>query len=103
VADDTADRSVSAAAAEVNPPPESLRTATFVVREAVALIFVVIWLALFAGELLTGAYVLPFWFHMTAVGVLGYALGLNLGALTALWSPPKRAVAKGLLRAAAGD
>ena len=68
---------------EPNPPPEELRHQTFIVRETLAVLFVGFWLLLFAGELLTGRYAVPFWFHAVAVGVLGYALGLNVAELTA--------------------
>jgi len=78
---------------EINPPPDELRTRAFVVREAAALVFVAAWLLLFAGELLTGRYTLPFWYDCVAVAVLGYALGMNLGELVAK-PPSKRAVAK---------
>jgi hypothetical protein len=72
---------------EVNPPPESVAVATFVVREVVAFLFVLVWLLLFAGSLITGSYTLPFWFHCVAVGVLGYALGMNVAELTAARPP----------------
>ena len=78
---------------EINPPPDELRARAFVVREAAALAFVAGWLLLFAGELLTGAYTLPFWVHCVAVAVLSFALGINLGELVAK-PPSKRAVAK---------
>jgi len=48
----------------------------------VALLFVGFWLLLFAGELVTGSYTIPFWFHGVACAVLAYALGLNTTALT---------------------
>lgn len=64
--------------------------ATFVVREVLACGFVFFWLLLFAGELLTGRYVLPFWYHCVSVGVLGYALGINVGELTAYRQPTVR-------------
>lgn len=96
MADDTVE---AAERREVNPAPEGLRTQVFVVREAVALVVVFAWLLLFAGELLTGLYVLPFWFHCVSVGTLGYALGLNVGELVAR-PPSKTAVAKRAIRAA---
>ena len=86
------------APAEPNPPPEELRHQTFIVREALAICFVGIWLLLFAGELVTGAYAVPFWFHCVSVGVLGYALGVNVGELTAYRKPSVR----GAVRAARG-
>jgi len=74
---------------EVNPPPEQAAVAAFVFREAVAVAFVAAWLLLFAGELVGGAYKLPFWFHCVGVGVLAYALGLNVAELSA-YRPPRR-------------
>ena len=73
-----------------NPPPERVRVATFVVREALACCFVGFWLLLFAGELLTGAYTVPFWFHCVGVGVMAYALGVSVGELTAYRKPSLR-------------
>ena len=84
---------------DVNPPPEQVAVATFVVREAVALLFVFVWLLLFAWSLVTGAFVLPFWFHCVAVGVLGYALGLNVATLTAA-RPPEEGAGRRLIRRA---
>lgn len=72
-----------------NPPPESLRLATFLVREVLALLFVGFWLLLFAGELLTGEYHVPLWFHCVSVGVMSYALGVGVADLTA-YRPPSR-------------
>lgn len=74
---------------EVNPPPEQAATAAFVLREVVALLFVAVWLLFYAGELVTGAYRLPLWFHCVGVGVLAYALGLNVAELSA-YRPPRR-------------
>jgi hypothetical protein len=71
----------------VNPPPEQAAVAAFVLREVAALLFVFGWLVMYAGELLTGRYVLPFWVHMLGVAVLAYALGLNVASLTA-YRPP---------------
>jgi hypothetical protein len=73
-----------------NPAPPGAESSVFVLREIVALLFVVIWLALFAGELLTGAYVLPFWFHCVAVGCLAYALGVSVATLTSFRDPGGR-------------
>jgi len=75
---------------EVNPPPPEVAVAAFVAREVVAFLFVFVWLLLFAGSLVTGAYAIPLWFHMVAVSVLGYALGLNVAELTAARPPDKR-------------
>lgn len=66
-----------------------MKVATFVVREVLAVGFVGVWLLLFTGELVTGAYTLPFWYHAVAVGVLGYSLGISVGELTA-YRPPSR-------------
>jgi hypothetical protein len=70
-----------------NPAPPGAESSVFVLREIVALLFVVIWLLLFAGELLTGKYVLPFWFHCVAVGCLAYALGVSVATLTSFRDP----------------
>ena len=85
------------APAPVNPAPEQLQTQVFVVREVLALLFVVVWLLLFAGELLTGSYTIPFWFHAVAVGVLGYALGVGVTELTAFRKPSPVAAAKAVV------
>jgi hypothetical protein len=79
--------SAGAPSAPVNPPPAEAALSVYVFREAVAVIFVVFWLVLFAGELLTGRYVLPFWFHCVAVGVLAYALGVSVASLTSFRDP----------------
>jgi hypothetical protein len=73
--------SPSRAREDVNPPPPEAALAVFLIREAVALLFVAGWLVLFAGELLTGRYTLPLWVHAVGVAVLAYALGLNTAAL----------------------
>ena len=65
----------------VNPPPPNASFAVWLIRETVALVFVVGWLFLFAGELLTGTYSLGLWVHALGTGVLGYALGLNAAEL----------------------
>jgi hypothetical protein len=72
-----------------NPAPEALRHQTFIVREILALAFVGFWLFLFAVELFTTLFVLPFWYHAVSVGVLGYSLGINVAELTA-YRPPSR-------------
>lgn len=76
------------AAPEPNPPPPELALAVFVIREALAVAFVGVWLLLFAGELLTGAYTIPLWFHCLSVGILGFALGLNAAEL--VYRPPSK-------------
>lgn len=75
-----------------NPAPADIKTHVFIVREVVALLFVLFWLILFAGELITGKYTVPFWFHCVAVGVLGYALGINVAQLTSFRKPTARGV-----------
>lgn len=70
-----------------NQPPDQMKAATFVLREVAALLFVGGWLLLFAGELLTGRYHLPFWVHCVGVGVLAYALGVSVAELTAYRKP----------------
>ena len=84
-------------AAPVNPPPAEAALAVYVVREVLACLFVAFWMLLLAGELLTMAYTVPFWLHIVAVGVLGYALGVGVGQLTAARPPSGRAVARRVL------
>ena len=81
-----------------NPPPAEAALAVFVLREVLACVFVLGWLVLFTGELLTGRYVLPFWFHVVAVGVLAYALGVGVGQLTAARPPSARTMARAAAR-----
>lgn len=83
----------------VNPPPPEAALATYIVREALAVAFVGVWLLLFAGELLTGAYILPFWFHAVSIGVLAYALGIGVGQLTAYRAPSPAGAVGRVLRA----
>ena len=71
----------------VNPPPPDAALAVYVVRETIAVLFILFWLFLFAGELLTGRYVLPFWYHCTAVGTLAYSLGISVAQLTSFRDP----------------
>jgi hypothetical protein len=82
------------------PPPADDRvgTATFVLREVLAILFVGFWLLLYAGELITGSYSLPFWFHCCGVGVMAYALGLSVGELMAYWKPSAWRVARAVVR-----
>lgn len=82
-------------ASEPNPPPERLRLATFVIRETLAILFVGFWLLLFAGELLTGKYQVPFWFHCVGVGVMAYALGTSVAELTSYRKPSLKKVVSG--------
>lgn len=102
MADDTAAQAETPAP-EVNPPPEALRTQVFVLRETLALLFVGVWLLLFAGELVTQSYTVPFWFHCVSVGVLGYALGLNVAELTAYRPPSKRQAVRRVLAGREGE
>jgi hypothetical protein len=71
-----------AAPREVNPAPAGRSTAVFVLREVVALLFVAVWLLVFALELALGTFEVPFWFHCVGIGVLAYALGINVGELS---------------------
>jgi hypothetical protein len=70
-----------------NPAPAEMKTAVFIFREIIALLFVFFWLGLFAGELITGKYTIPFWFHCVGVGTMAYALGINVAQLTAFRNP----------------
>ena len=70
-----------------DPPPEEAKLAAFVFREVVALLFIVFWLFLFAVQLFTAKFELPFWFHCVAIGTLAYALGLNVAELTSFRAP----------------
>lgn len=87
---------------EPSPPPlpadDRVGTATFILREVLAILFVGFWLLLYAGELATGAYSLPFWFHMIGVGVMAYALGISVGELVAYRKPSARDVARAVVR-----
>jgi hypothetical protein len=51
------------------------------VREAVAVGFVLIWLALLLADVVTENYRVPFWLNTVGIGVLAYALGLNAADL----------------------
>lgn len=66
---------------DARPPPPEAALAIYLVREAVALVFVAGWLLLFAGELLSGRYALPLWVHAVGVATLAYALGINTAEL----------------------
>jgi hypothetical protein len=72
----------------VNPPPPEAALAVYLIREAVALLFVAGWLCLFAIELLTGRYTLPLWVHAVGIATLAYALGMNTCEL--VYRPPSR-------------
>lgn len=85
------------APAAVNPPPEQAAVAAFVFREVVAVLFVGVWLLFYAGELVTGSYTVPVWFHCCGVGTLAYALGLNVATLV-VRPPTKRAVARAVVK-----
>src|SRR5262245_36630577 len=71
----------------VNPAPAQMATAVFILREIVALIFVVAWLALFAFDLFNDDIRVPFWFHGLGIAVLAYALGINVAQLTSVQRP----------------
>jgi hypothetical protein len=74
----------------------------FVIREAVALLFVAGWLVLFAVELFTGRYTLPMWVHCVGVATLGFALGLNAAEL--VYRPPsKRQVVRRVVAGREGE
>lgn len=73
--------------ARPEPPPDRVGVATFVVREALAICFVGVWLLLLVGEIVTGAYNVPFWVDCLGVGVMAYALGVSVGELTAYRKP----------------
>jgi len=83
----------------VNPPPAQVASAAFLIREGLAVLFVCVWLALFAASLVTGAFAVPFWFDVVAVTVLGYALGLNAAEVT----QARPAEPRDLVRRARGD
>ena len=74
-------------AGAINPPPEEIALATFIVREVVALLFVAGWLLLLAGELVSGSYTVPLWLNCVGVAVLGFALGLDAAEL--VYRPPR--------------
>lgn len=84
------DRAVAGSVSEINKAPEEAALAVFVFREVISILFVVVWLVLFAVELFTHVYELPFWFHCVGVGVMAYALGINVSQLTAFKKPPSR-------------
>jgi hypothetical protein len=75
-----------------NPAPAQAALAVFIFREIIAVLFVGGWLLLFAGELITGKYEVPFWFHIVGVGVMAYALGINVAELTAFRPPTAASV-----------
>jgi hypothetical protein len=79
-----------APAVNPNPAPPQAALAVFIFREVLSVMFVGGWLLLFAGELITGKYEVPFWFHVVGVGVMAYALGINVAELTA-FRPPSAA------------
>lgn len=75
-----------------NPAPAQAALAVFIFREVIAVLFVMGWLLIFAGELITGKYEVPFWFHVVGVGVMAYALGINVAELTAFRPPTAASV-----------
>lgn len=62
-----------------------MATAVFVLREVVALLFVLAWLAMLGFDIFiqTQTDIVPFWLNALGVGVLAYALGINVENLTA--------------------
>lgn len=67
-----------------NAPPAQLASAVFILREIVALLFVLGWLAMLAYDIFfANDSTIPFWLHMLGAGVLAYALGVNVENLTA--------------------
>lgn len=91
--------SIDEASPPVNPPPPGHETAVFVVREVVALVFVFVWLGLLVWDVVGGdAATVPFWVHCIGVGVLAYALGLNVAELTAYRRPKPRQVVKAVVK-----
>lgn len=75
------------------PPPggapggDRAALTVFVVREAVAVLFVLVWLLLLFADVVAEGYRVPFWLNCVGVGVLAYALGLNAADLTATRLP----------------
>lgn len=74
---------VTATATGINQAPQQLAIAAFLIREAVALLFVLGWLAVTALDWLQfpDDQLVPFWFHLLGAGVLAYALGVNVATL----------------------
>jgi hypothetical protein len=66
-----------------NPAPQQLAVAAFIIREIVALFFVLGWLAVTGIDWLhyPDEQLVPFWFHLLGAGVLAYALGVNVATL----------------------
>lgn len=75
--------SVTATATSVNQAPQQLAIAAFLIREVVALLFVLGWLAVTGLDWLKypDEQLVPFWFHLLGAGVLAYALGVNVATL----------------------
>ena len=71
------------ATAGPNPAPQQLAIAAFIIREIVALLFVLGWLAVTGIDWLhyPDEQLVPFWFHLLGAGVLAYALGVNVATL----------------------
>lgn len=74
------------------------------VREGLAILFVLAWLLLFIVDLYDDRITVPFWFHVLGAGVLSYALGVNLAQLVdvrtvvALAEPGRAAIRRWLAR-----
>lgn len=62
-----------------------MATTVFVLRELIALIFVLAWLVGCAVDLFLypDTRVIPFWGHCVGIGVLAYSLGVNVENITA--------------------
>lgn len=68
----------------INPAPAGMATAVFIFREIIALLFVFAWLGMLGYDIFIAAdEVVPFWLNVIGVGVLAYALGVNVENLTA--------------------
>jgi hypothetical protein len=62
----------------------------FLVREAVGVCFVIVWLLLLLADVVTETYRVPFWLNCVGIGTLAFCLGINAADLTAT-RPPSRA------------
>lgn len=69
------------------PGGDRAALAVFLVREAVAVLFVLLWLLLLWADVVVQGYRLPFWLNCVGVAVLAYALGLNVADLTSTRLP----------------
>jgi hypothetical protein len=67
----------------VNEPPAEVATAVFIFRQIVAIIFIIGWLILLGIDIFNELELVPFWLNCVGVGVLAYALGMNVADITA--------------------